>query len=241
MENVILNLEARTEVGGERPKRLRKSGYIPAVVYGQGMETVTTQIKASDFRGFLSKHGRTAVFTTEFAAEDNLSIRSSESLPVATSANVSTFSKANAFQAFENATQPKVETGSYLVKDIQYDPLRKGISHIDFQRVSLTEKVSNAVPVRVLGRERIEKDGNVIVHQLNEVIIECLPQDAPRYIDADVSGMTPGHSLTAGQLKLPVGAALVTDPLSNILSVTGGGLELKVHKEDEKSNPPFLT
>lgn len=194
MNNATLNLEVRTEVGGERPKRLRKSGYIPAVLYGHGMESVNAQVKASDLREFLAMNGRNAVFITEFAAESDLSV---------------------------------------LVKDIQYDPLRKSISHIDFQRVSMTEKVTNTVPVRVLGKENVERDGNVIVYQLKEIAIECLPQDVPRYIDVDVSGMTLGHSLTAGQLQLPDGATLVSAPGSIILSVTGGRLELKAHQEDE--------
>jgi len=198
MDRVMLSLEERKAIGGGRVKRLRKTGYIPAVIYGQGAESVATQVKASDFREFLSRNGRNAVFTTEFAAEQDFSM---------------------------------------LVKDIQYNAFRNDIVHVDFQRVSLDENIRTEVPVRVFDGDKINKADSVIVHQLNSVTVECLPQDVPPYIVADVSGMTPGHSLTAAQLKLPFGISLITNPNDVILSVTGSNLELKVNKNDEPVVP----
>ncbi|MCX7711824.1 MAG: 50S ribosomal protein L25 [Clostridia bacterium] len=198
MNSLDLNLEERKAIGGGKPNRLRKSGYIPAVVYGHGSPTMAVQIKESEFKQFLSRHGKNSLFTTEFAEEHDLSM---------------------------------------LVKDIQYDPVHKSVAHVDFQRVSMDEKVKMEVPVRVIGRDWVEKAGNVIVHQLSEVTVECLPNEVPRYIEIDVSDLTPGHGYTAGQLKLPKGVTLISEPNSVLLSITGGGLELKVSKEDEPVTP----
>ena len=198
MENVSLHIEKRQEVGGGGARRLRENGYIPAVVYGRGSGSTAVQVKASDIKEFISRHGRNTIFSTEFAAEQD-------------------------FHA--------------LIKDIQYDPVRQDIVHLDFQKVSLDEKVHTEVPIRVIGRERVEKEGHVVVHQLNTVRIECLPQDVPQHIDANVSDMKPGQALTASKLKLPIGVILVSKPTDVILSVTGGELDLKVDKKDEAVVP----
>ncbi len=195
MSDTLLKLEKRDEVGGRKAKRLRRNGYIPAVVYGRDMESAPAQIKLQDIRRLIDKQGKNTIFNVEFAAENDFSA---------------------------------------LVKDIQYDPVNRDIVHIDFQKVSLTEKIQSDVPIKVTGKENIEKAGNVIVYQLNYVTVECLPQALPKYVEADITGMTAGHSITAAQLKLPQGVRLVTDPDSVILSITSGGkLDVQVEKVDE--------
>lgn len=198
MNNARLTLEERNDTGSGKANRLRKSDYIPAVIYGQGANSRSVQVNARELRQFLSAYGKNALFNTEFAAEQDVSM---------------------------------------LVKDIQYHPVKKDIVHVDLQRVSMTEKIHAEVPIRNLGAERVEKNGNVVVHQLSQIVVECLPQDAPRYIDAELSSMSAGNSLTAGQLKLPQGVTLVTDPNSVILSVTGGKPDLQVDKKDEPVRP----
>lgn len=198
MNDSTLRLEKRNAVGGGKANRLRKNGYVPAVVYGHGIEPVPAQINASELRTFLSKNGNHSVFTTEFAAEHDFSV---------------------------------------LVKDMQYDPVRKEVIHVDFQKVSMNEKVNVDVPIRIIGRNRVEEGGLVVVHQLDDVTVECLPGDVPHHIDADITGMSAGHSITAGQLKLPPGVALLTDPNSVILAISGGKHDLEVEKVDEKVVP----
>lgn len=194
VKDTDLKLEERQVVGGGRSRRLRERGYVPAVIYGKGMESRSVKLKKSDLREFLSVNGRNAIFTTEFADEGELSA---------------------------------------IIKDTQYDPVRRELIHVDFQKVSLTEEIQVHVPVRITGREVIERAGGVVVHQLDEVVVECLPQCTPKYIDADVSRLRIGQGLTAGQLVTPIGVALVTEPHSVILSITGGKTELEVEKTDE--------
>jgi len=199
MSDKVLRLEKRNQTGGGKAKKLRRNGYIPAVIYGQDMTSSPAQIKLPDIRQFISQHGKNSIFTVEFAAENDFSA---------------------------------------LIKDIQYDPVNKDIVHVDFQKVSLTEKIHYEVPVKVIGKGNIERAGNVIVYQLDSVTVECLPQDIPSYIEADISNMTAGYSITAGQLKLPQGVKLITDPGSVILSITGGGkLNVQTDKVDETVVP----
>jgi len=179
----ILKLEKRNQVGGGKAKKLRRNGYVPAVVYGKDMPPSSVQVKLPDMREFLAHHGRNSVFTAEFAEENDFSA---------------------------------------LIKNIQYDPVRKDIVHVDIQKISLTDKVQVEVPIKVTGKMDIEKSGYVIMHQLNEITVECLPQDVPKNVEANIAGMMPGSIFTAAQLKLPHGVTLVSDPNSIILTITGG-------------------
>lgn len=110
---------------------------------------------------------------------------------------------------------------SMLIKDIQYDAVNKDIVHMDFQRVNANEKVQVDVPVRVIGREAVEKDGNVVAHQMNSVTVECLPGDIPQHAVADITGLKPGHSFTAGDFIFPKGVALLSRPAEIVLTVNG--------------------
>ena len=110
---------------------------------------------------------------------------------------------------------------SMLIKDIQYDAVNKDIVHLDFQRVNSNEKVQVEVPVRIIGRETIEKTGNVVAHQLNSITVECLPGDIPHHADADISGLKPGHSFRAGDFIFPSGVTLLSKPGEIVLTVNG--------------------
>ena len=110
---------------------------------------------------------------------------------------------------------------SILIKDIQYDAVKKDIVHLDFQRVNSNEKIQVEVPVRIIGREMIEKTGNVVAHQLNSVTVECLPGDIPQHADADISALKPGHSFTAGDFIFPRGVTMLSKPGDIVLTVNG--------------------
>lgn len=194
MMNVSLKLEERLAVGGGKVKRLRDSGYVPAVFYGKQIDPMTVMVKASEFRDFLSKHGRNVVF--------NADLDNGKSFPA-------------------------------LIKDIQMGVIKNEYVHVDFQQISLTEKVQMNVPVRLIGREAVERAEGIVVQQIDEVIVLCLAQDIPQVIDVDISYMGIGDSLTAGELKLPEGVTLVTEPDDLILSIASGMEEMEEETEDE--------
>lgn len=194
MMNVSLKLEERLAVGGGKVKRLRHSGYVPAVIYGKQINPMTVMVKASEFRDFLAKHGKNVVF--------NADLGNGESFPA-------------------------------LIKDIRMGVIKNEYVHIDFQQISLTEKVQMSVPVHLIGREAVERADGVVVQQIDEVIVLCLAQDIPQVIDADISHMEIGHSLTVGELNLPEGVTLVTDEGDVILSIASGRADAAAETGDE--------
>ena len=77
-----------------------------------------------------------------------------------------------------------------LVREKQKDYLRNSLKHVDFQVVSLTEKIRTSVAIELQGVAPAVKDYNgVLVTGLDKIEVECYPQDLPDRIVIDLSGM----------------------------------------------------
>ena len=75
-----------------------------------------------------------------------------------------------------------------LVHDVSREPRTGSLLHVDFSRVSLTEKTHAIVPLHFTGESPAVKTfGGVMVHALSELRIEAFPQDIPHQIDVDLS------------------------------------------------------
>ncbi len=74
MNNTILKLDKRSEIGGGRARRLIERGLIPAVVYGKNTPSTAAMVNASELRRFLRVNGKNAFFNAEFAEEHELSM-----------------------------------------------------------------------------------------------------------------------------------------------------------------------
>lgn len=111
-----------------------------------------------------------------------------------------------------------------VVKDIQRHPFKPLVSHVDLQRVVADEVLRSRIPLHFTGQEELIKStGGVFLHELNEVEIECLPNDLPQHIEVDCSGLQVGESLHLADLKLPAGVtipALAQGPDHNVAVVT---------------------
>lgn len=104
------------------------------------------------------------------------------------------------------------ETETVLVKEIQRDPLGHHILHIDFQRISLTEKIEVGVPVRVKGEAPgVKLSGGILEHILREVRVKCLPMAIPQALDIDVSSLQINQSLKVKDVARPEGMEILTE------------------------------
>ena len=95
-----------------------------------------------------------------------------------------------------------------LVKDVQRDPVRQIIEHIDLVVLRRGEKVTVDVPVVVEGESF---SGTIHVQDLNTVSLLVLATDIPEHVVVDVEGLEDGKQITAAELTLPEGAELETD------------------------------
>jgi len=107
-----------------------------------------------------------------------------------------------------------------LVKDVQYDPVKDDIIHIDFQEISLTSKIKVNVGIVSKGEPiGIKQDGGMLNHLLWELEVECLPTQIPKEIQVDVSQMKIGDSIHVRDLSLPPEVKTVNDPESLVFSL----------------------
>jgi large subunit ribosomal protein L25 len=119
-----------------------------------------------------------------------------------------------------------------LIREIQRDPVRGDILHVDFHQISLTKKLTIQVPIHLVGTALGVADGGILQHALRDVEIECLPTAIPEKIEVDVSHLKIGDSVHVGDIKVE-NAEVLSDPKSSIVSV----VPPTVFKEPEVAAP----
>ncbi len=104
-----------------------------------------------------------------------------------------------------------------LVKDVQKDPVRQIIEHVDLIIVRKGEKVTVDVAVHVEGDSF---PGTIVVVDHNTLTVEAEATHIPESFTVSVDGLTDGTQVLAGDVELPKGTTLVTDPAAMVLQIT---------------------
>jgi large subunit ribosomal protein L25 len=95
-------------------------------------------------------------------------------------------------------------TETVIVKDLQRHPVTDRPVHADFQRISLTEKITAKVPLQIKGEAPgVKVGGGVLQHELRFVEIRALPTEIPAHIDVDVSSLQMGNAVLVKDLQVP--------------------------------------
>jgi large subunit ribosomal protein L25 len=104
-----------------------------------------------------------------------------------------------------------------LAKDIQRDPIRPVIEHIDLVVVRRGEKVHVDVPVHLMGVAAIE---TVVSMEHNTVELAVEATHIPDHVEVSIEGLAAGTQIHASDLALPKGAELLTDAATLIVNIT---------------------
>ncbi|HEY3530071.1 MAG TPA: 50S ribosomal protein L25/general stress protein Ctc [Nocardioides sp.] len=104
-----------------------------------------------------------------------------------------------------------------LTKQVQVDPIRRVLEHIDFVAVRRGEKVTVDVPIHVSGDAAPE---TLVVTEHATVQVEAEATNIPERIEVSVEGAAIGTQIHASDLVLPEGTTLLTDPESLVVNVT---------------------
>ena len=106
-----------------------------------------------------------------------------------------------------------------VVKAIQRDPVRRGVTHIDFLVVNLSEEITVDVPIVLEGEAKeVLAAGGMIEHQLNALAVTTTPRNIPNELVVDVSNLTLGDSLRVSDIELPDGVTTSVDPDTTIVT-----------------------
>jgi len=120
-----------------------------------------------------------------------------------------------------------------MLKDWQVDPVSGSLLHVDLLRIAMDVRMRVRVPVHTFGEpEGVKLQGGIFEMVTREVEIECLPGDIPEEFKVDVSGLTIGKQLRAGDLPIdPAKIKMLTDPQRVLAHVVTLKAEVEVTPE----------
>lgn len=130
------------------------------------------------------------------------------------------------------------EESTVIIKDYQKDVIKQNLLHVDFQFISMDEKITVSVPMNLEGEAVGVRDGGVLQQLLREIDIDVLPSEIPEEITIDISELEVGESLSVADLELPESIDLVTDSDEVIVTVVTP-TEL-VEEDEEEEEDEFL-
>ena len=104
-----------------------------------------------------------------------------------------------------------------LTKQVQVDPIRRAIEHVDFVAVVKGEKVTVEVPVHLNGEAARE---TLVVTETATIQLEAEATHIPEFIEVDIEGLPAGTQIHASDLKLPSGSVLLLDAETLVVNIT---------------------
>ena len=119
-----------------------------------------------------------------------------------------------------------------LTKQVQVDPIRRTLEHIDFVAVRKGEKVTVEVPVHLNGEAARE---TLVVTDTTTIQLEAEATNIPEYVEVDIAGLEAGTQILASDLDLPEGSVLLLDPETLIVNITQAQTAEEVEAELEEA------
>jgi len=113
------------------------------------------------------------------------------------------------------------EIYSVLIQDLQRDPLTDFLTHVDFRKLNMNEKVETTIPITLVGEAPAVKElGGTLIQSLDEVDVEALPAVLVREFTISVESLkTFEDSIRVSDLTIPEGMDISNDPDQSIASV----------------------
>ena len=206
-EKYKLEAEVRKTTGSADARRLRKSGYVPAVVYGKGEPSVHVRVLRSDIVHALATDlGENVII--------DLVIHNSK-----------------------NARK------TVIIKEVQEDPVSGSIRHVDFDHISLTQRIKVKIPVVVKGEAiGVTQQEGVLERVLWELEIECLPTQIPENFTVDVGALEIGHAIHVKDLGIDPGLKILHEPDAVVVTVAAPEKEVvpEVAEAAEATEPEVI-
>jgi large subunit ribosomal protein L25 len=112
------------------------------------------------------------------------------------------------------------DTRMAVIRDMQLDPVSEDLVHVDLQEVAMDKPIQVTVPLRHVGEPIGVREAKGILEMiLREVQVSCLPGQIPESLTADVSNLEISDVFTVGQLPVPEGVRILTDPTQAVATV----------------------
>lgn len=107
-----------------------------------------------------------------------------------------------------------------LLKDIQFDYLGTNIIHVDLARVDLDEEVESQVHINLVGEARgLKRANSILTNPTTFITVRCSVTNLPEEIDLNIAHLDAGQQITAGEVPLPEGVSLASNPADMIVAI----------------------
>ncbi|RZD16900.1 MAG: 50S ribosomal protein L25 [Candidatus Acididesulfobacter guangdongensis] len=133
-----------------------------------------------------------------------------------------------------NSDKPEINGKTAVIKEIQKDPVKDNVIHIDFHEVSMNEKIEIEAALNFVGKAEGIKMGGILEPLMRHIVISGFPKDIVYTINVDVTELQVGDILHAGDLKIGDGLELITDPETAVVMVAEPTVEEETQKTEEE-------
>jgi large subunit ribosomal protein L25 len=114
----------------------------------------------------------------------------------------------------------EAEARPAVVRDLQFDPVRDSLIHVDFQAVRMDEEITVEVPIHVVGEAAGVRDqSGVLAILMRTIEVSCLPSQIPERISVDVSSLRIHDVATVADLQLPAGVRVSAPGTQPVVTV----------------------
>ena len=128
------------------------------------------------------------------------------------------------------------QTRPVLIKDLQLDPVRGRVVHIDLHEIRLDQVIQTVIPVHIEGHAEGVNMGGALNQPVHELHVDALPADLVDFISVDVSMLEIGQSIRLSDLEAPPGVTFTDDLESTVIATIAAPVsedELKTEAELE--------
>ena len=120
-----------------------------------------------------------------------------------------------------------------MFREVQREPITGELLHIDLYQVNMDEKIRVEVPVVTIGEApALKMKENFLAHELNTLLIECLPGKIPNRVELDLSSlMEAGQGIHAKDINLGEGITILNHPEQAVVKISIRFVEKEVPVE----------
>jgi len=136
--------------------------------------------------------------------------------------------------AIEGASGSTPTECKAIVVDHHFDPVSRDILHVDFMALDMAKKISVKVPLKLSGRSLGEQAGGSLSAVFRTLPVECLPEQIPQAITADISHLGLNETLDVKDIVLPEGVSVALPPDATVALVQSAKAEDETKASDDE-------
>jgi large subunit ribosomal protein L25 len=118
-----------------------------------------------------------------------------------------------------------------MIKEIQVDPVKQTILHVDLYAISMDQKISLEIPISLTGTPVGVTEGGILQQVSRTIEVSCLPDQIPETLVLDVSDLVIGDSLHVNDLDIPEGVELLVEEKLTVATVVPPTKEEEIEPE----------